>query len=86
MSTLEGMTFRIECDRCGQRLVLASGLNAYQMDQHPSAAAEVAARSGWLLEADGGCECADCAVEDARLAKADAIDEDELLGGNDGLH
>lgn len=82
MSTLEGMTFVAQCDRCGQRLVLASGLNAYQMEQHPATAADVAARSGWALEFDGGCECADCAVEDARLAKADAIDEDELLGGD----
>lgn len=81
MTQLQDMTFSIECDRCGQRLVLASGLNAYQMEQHPATAADVAARSGWALEFDGECECADCAVEAEQAGKAAEVDKDAQQGG-----
>ena len=63
MTMYSGMTFTIQCDRCGARLVLASGLNAHSLAQSQEAAANCAAKSGWSLELDDSCECADCAAE-----------------------
>lgn len=64
MTTLEGRTLFLSCDRdgCGTRRALATGCTAESLAAGPHAKlAELAARSGWGVEPDGFVECPECA-------------------------
>ena len=85
MTTIKDRTYTAECDRCGRKLVLASGYNALALDSDPEKATEIAARSGWCVEANGDVECDECAIADHRAEKAAEIDDDEACGGEHGV-